>query len=92
MTTVVDYFRSSVAVPGPEVTALAGLSARTGASLVTGVIERDGSCLYEDSGDDPFRGGSVIVGPLGDVLAGPLRTGEGLSVDERPQDGVTFRR
>ncbi|MEV6876574.1 carbon-nitrogen hydrolase family protein [Amycolatopsis sp. NPDC051128] len=223
----VRYFRSSVTVPGPEVTALAGLSARTGASLVAGVIERDGStlystvvfldpvlglvakhrklvptarerlvwgrgdgstlpvvptaaglagaaicwenhmpllraamyakgveiwcaptvddrdvwqasmrhianegrcfvisaCPYETSGDDPFRGGSVIVGPLGDVLAGPLHGSEGLltatidledvvaarhsldvsghyarpdvfalTVDERPQDGVTFLR
>src|SRR4051812_36169681 len=42
----VAYFRSSVAVPGPETTALAGLAARTGASLVVGVIERDGSTLY----------------------------------------------
>ncbi|WP_332845818.1 nitrilase-related carbon-nitrogen hydrolase [Amycolatopsis mongoliensis] len=81
------------------------------------------ACPYESEGDDPFRGGSVIVGPLGDVLAGPLRDGEGLitasidreeivaarksldvsghyarpdvfalTVDERPQDGVTFLR
>ena len=34
----VRYFGESVTVPGPEVTALAGLSARTGASLVVGVI------------------------------------------------------
>ncbi|MEV6622845.1 carbon-nitrogen hydrolase family protein [Amycolatopsis sp. NPDC051106] len=223
----VGYFRASISVPGPETTALAGLAARTGASLVVGVIERDGStlystavfldphlglvakhrklvptererlfwgrgdgstlpavptaaglagaaicwenhlpllraamyakgveiwcaptaddrdvwqasmrhiadegrcfvisaCPYESEGDDPFRGGSVIVGPLGDVLAGPLRDGEGLitaeidleeivaarksldvsghyarpdvfalTVDERPQDGVTFLR
>ncbi|MBU5236527.1 nitrilase-related carbon-nitrogen hydrolase, partial [Vibrio cholerae] len=33
-------------VPGPETEALAGLSARTGASLVLGVIERSGSTLY----------------------------------------------
>jgi nitrilase len=81
------------------------------------------ACPYETSGDDPFRGGSVIVGPLGDVLAGPLHGSEGLltatidledvvaarhsldvsghyarpdvfalTVDERPQDGVTFLR
>ncbi|MBE1497560.1 nitrilase [Amycolatopsis lexingtonensis] len=223
----VDYFAASVAVPGREVSALAGLAARTGTSLVAGVIERAGSTLYstavfldpalglvakhrklvptarerlawgrgdgstlpavptaaglagaaicwenhmplfraamyakgveiwcaptaddrdvwqasmrhiadegrcfvvsacpfETSGEDPFRGGSVIVGPLGDVLAGPLRDAEGLitaeidladivaarqsldvsghyarpdvfslTVDERPQDGVTFLR
>lgn len=222
-----EYFHAAVAVPGPETRALAGLAARTGASLVVGVIERDGStlystavfldpslglvakhrklvptererlfwgrgdgstlpavptaaglagaaicwenhmpllraamyakgveiwcaptaddrdvwqasmrhladegrcfvisaCPYEAGGDDPFRGGSVIVGPLGDVLSGPLRDAEGLitaeidreeivtarksldvsghyarpdvfalTVDERPQDGVTFRR
>lgn len=181
-----EYFRAAVAVPGPETTALAGLAARTGASLVVGVIERDGStlystavffdpdlglvakhrklvptererlfwgrgdgstlpavptaaglagaaicwenhmpllraamytkgveiwcaptaddrdvwqasmrhiadegrcfvisaCPYEAEGDDPFRGGSVIVGPLGDVLAGPLREAEGLITAE----------
>jgi nitrilase len=36
------------------------------------------ACPYESSGEDPFRGGSVIVGPLGDVLAGPLRDTEGV--------------
>ncbi|WP_328646671.1 carbon-nitrogen hydrolase family protein [Amycolatopsis sp. NBC_00348] len=191
-----DYFRASVTVPGPETRALAGLSARTGASLVVGVIERDGStlystvvfldpslglvgkhrklvptarerlvwgrgdgstlpaiptaaglagaaicwenhmpllraamyakgvelwcaptaddrdvwqasmrhiadegrcfvisaCLYEDSGDDPFRGGSVIVGPTGDVLAGPLRTGEGLITAEIDLEDVVTAR
>ncbi|MDS0137906.1 MULTISPECIES: carbon-nitrogen hydrolase family protein [unclassified Amycolatopsis] len=224
-TPFVEYFHAAVTVPGPEVAELAGLAARTGASLVVGVIERAGStlystvvfldpalglvgqhrklvptarerlvwgrgdgsmlpvvptaagragaaicwenhmpllraamyakgveiwcaptaddrdvwqasmrhvadegrcfvvsaCPYEGEGDDPFRGGSVIVGPLGDVLAGPLRGTEGLitaeidlaeivaarhsldvsghyarpdvfslTVDERPQDGVTF--
>ncbi|WNV87526.1 carbon-nitrogen hydrolase family protein [Umezawaea sp. Da 62-37] len=219
------YFGQAVAVPGPEIEALADLSARTGASLLVGVVERAGSTLYstvvfldpdrgftgkhrklvptererlvwgrgdgstlpvvataagragaaicwenhmpllraamyakgieiwcaptaddrdvwqasmrhiadegrcfvisacpfETGGEDPFRGGSVIVGPLGDVLAGPLRDREGLvtakiditeiiaarrsldvsghyarpdvfalTVDERPQDGVTF--
>jgi nitrilase len=42
----VEYFGSSITVPGPEVTALAGLAARTGASLVAGVIERDGSTPF----------------------------------------------
>ena len=191
-----EYFRSSVAVPGPETTALAGLAARTGASLVVGVIERDGStlystavffdpdlglvakhrklvptarerlfwgrgdgstlpaiptaaglagaaicwenhmpllraamyakgveiwcaptaddrdvwqasmrhiadegrcfvisaCPYETEGDDPFRGGSVIVGPLGDVLAGPLRDGEGLITAEIDLEEIVAAR
>jgi nitrilase len=39
-------FAAAVAVPGPEVDVLAGLSARTGASLVVGVVERAGSTLY----------------------------------------------
>lgn len=40
------YFAEAIDVPGAEVEALAGLSARTGASLVVGVIERAGSTLY----------------------------------------------
>ena len=40
------YFANAVDVPGAETEALAGLSARTGASLVLGVIERAGSTLY----------------------------------------------
>jgi nitrilase len=192
----VRYFGASVAVPGPEVTELAGLAARTGASLVVGVIERDGStlystavfldpalglvakhrklvptarerlvwgrgdgstlpvvptaaglagaaicwenhmpllraamyakgveiwcaptvddrdvwqasmrhiadegrcfvisaCPYETDGDDPFRGGSVIAGPLGDVLAGPLRDAEGLITAEIDLDDVVAAR
>lgn len=40
------YFAAAIDVPGPEVAVLAGLSARTGASLVVGVIERAGSTLY----------------------------------------------
>nr|UQM69626.1 nitrilase [Brenneria goodwinii] len=40
------YFDNAIAVPGAETEALAGLSARTGASLVVGVIERSGSSLY----------------------------------------------
>jgi len=40
------YFEAAVDVPGPETEELAALSARTGASLVVGVIERDGSTLY----------------------------------------------
>ncbi|MGC7100448.1 carbon-nitrogen hydrolase family protein [Amycolatopsis lurida] len=176
------YFEQAVEVPGPEIEALAGLSARTGATLVAGVVERDGStlyctavfldpvtgyagkhrklvptmrerlvwgrgdgstlpvvptaaglagaalcwenylpllraamyakgvriwcaptvddreawrstmrhiaaegrcfvvsaCPYESEGDDPFAGGSLIAGPSGDVLAGPLLDAEGL--------------
>lgn len=192
----VRYFGSAVTIPGPETSALAGLAARTGASLVVGVIERDGStlystavfldpdlglvakhrklvptarerlfwgrgdgstlpavptaaglagaaicwenhmpllraamyakgveiwcaptaddrdvwqasmrhiadegrcfvisaCPYETAGDDPFRGGSVIVGPLGDVLAGPLRDGEGLITAEIDLDEIVAAR
>jgi nitrilase len=40
------YFANAIDVPGPETEALAGLSARTGANLVIGVIERAGSTLY----------------------------------------------
>lgn len=40
------YFANAIEVPGVETQALAGLSARTGASLVLGVIERSGSTLY----------------------------------------------
>ena len=40
------YFAGAVDVPGAEVDALAGLSQRTGASLVVGVVERGGSTLY----------------------------------------------
>ncbi|MDR8384021.1 Nitrilase cyanide hydratase and apolipoprotein n-acyltransferase [Pseudomonas sp. E141] len=40
------YFANAIDVPGSETEALAGFSARTGASLVVGVIERDGSTLY----------------------------------------------
>ena len=40
------YFANAIDVPGAETEALAGLSARTGASLVLGVIERSGSTLY----------------------------------------------
>ena len=40
------YFANAIDVPGVETKALAGLSARTGASLVLGVIERSGSTLY----------------------------------------------
>ncbi|MGW4523041.1 carbon-nitrogen hydrolase family protein [Amycolatopsis sp. NPDC004378] len=190
------YFRAAVDVPGPEVKELAALSSRTGASLVAGVIERDGStlystavfldphlglvgkhrklvptererlvwgrgdgstlpvvptaaglagaaicwenhmpllraamyakgveiwcaptaddrdvwqasmrhiadegrcfvvsaCLYESAGEDPFRGGSVIVGPLGEVLAGPLRDGEGLITAEIDLEEIVTAR
>ncbi len=191
-----EYFHAAVAVPGPETTALAGLAARTGATLVAGVIERDGStlystavfldpdlglvgkhrklvptarervfwgrgdgstlpaiptaaglagaaicwenhmpllraamyakgvqlwcaptaddrdvwqasmrhiadegrcfvisaCPYESTGDDLFRGGSVIVGPTGDVLAGPLRDAEGLITAEIDLDELVVAR
>ncbi|WP_300627977.1 carbon-nitrogen hydrolase family protein [Pseudomonas sp.] len=40
------YFANAIDVPGSETDALAGLSTRTGASLVLGVIERSGSTLY----------------------------------------------
>ncbi|WP_055136790.1 carbon-nitrogen hydrolase family protein [Pseudomonas corrugata] len=40
------YFANAIEVSGIETEALAGLSARTGASLVLGVIERAGSTLY----------------------------------------------
>jgi len=40
------YFANAIDVPGVETEALAGLSARTGASVVLGVIERAGSTLY----------------------------------------------
>jgi nitrilase len=40
------YFANAIDVPGVETEALEGLSARTGASLVLGVIERSGSTLY----------------------------------------------
>jgi nitrilase len=51
------YFGNAVDLPGPETKALAALSARTGASLVVGVIERDGSTLYCTAVFfDPVRG------------------------------------
>ncbi|KAJ9454720.1 Nitrilase [Diplonema papillatum] len=40
------YYENAVDVPGPETDALAQLSARTGAALVVGVVERDGHTLY----------------------------------------------
>ncbi|MDB6141259.1 MAG: Nitrilase [Pseudomonas sp.] len=40
------YFANAIDVPGAETEALAELSARTGASLVLGVIERSGNTLY----------------------------------------------
>lgn len=40
------YFEQSITVPGSEIAELTGLGARTGAVLVVGVIERDGSTLY----------------------------------------------
>jgi nitrilase len=40
------YFDNAIDAPGSETEALAGLSHRTGASLVIGVIERGGNTLY----------------------------------------------
>ncbi|NVZ63964.1 carbon-nitrogen hydrolase family protein [Pseudomonas gingeri] len=40
------YHANAIDVPGPETEALCGLSARTGANLVLGVIERSGHTLY----------------------------------------------
>lgn len=41
-----QYYSQAITIPGEETDALAGLSARTGASLVVGVIEKDGTTLY----------------------------------------------
>ena len=40
------YYANAVDLDGPELAELAGLSARTGATLVLGVIERAGSSLF----------------------------------------------
>ncbi len=40
------YYGNAIDMDGPELAALAGLSARTGAALVVGVIERAGSSLF----------------------------------------------
>lgn len=40
------YYANAIDVPGAETEELAALSQRTGASIVIGVIERDGSTLY----------------------------------------------
>lgn len=40
------YHAAAVDVPGPETDELAALAARTGATIVVGVIERGGSTLY----------------------------------------------
>jgi nitrilase len=40
------YYQNAIDVPGPETEALRGLSRRTRASLVVGVIERGGNTLY----------------------------------------------
>jgi nitrilase len=51
------YFAGAVDIPGAEVDALTGLSQRTGASLVVGVVERGGSTLYCTAlFFDPHRG------------------------------------
>lgn len=41
-----DYYNAAVSLDGPEITALALLSARTGATLVVGLIERAGASLF----------------------------------------------
>ncbi len=41
-----DYFKAAITLDGPEIAALAGLSTRTGATLVTGLIERAGGSLF----------------------------------------------
>ncbi len=40
------YFDNAIDLDGPEIAELAGLSSRTGATLVVGVIERAGSSLF----------------------------------------------
>jgi len=44
--TYARYFENAVDLDGPEVAELAAMSARTGATLVVGVVERAGSSLY----------------------------------------------
>ena len=44
--TFAAYHANAIDLDGPEVAALAGLSRRTGAALVSGVIERAGATLY----------------------------------------------
>ncbi|WP_336369428.1 carbon-nitrogen hydrolase family protein [Rahnella perminowiae] len=44
--TYARYYDNAIDVPGPETDELAGLSQRTGANLVIGVIEREGNTLY----------------------------------------------
>jgi len=41
-----QYYQNAIDIDGEECQALAGLSARTGADLVVGAIERDGNTLY----------------------------------------------
>ncbi len=52
--------------------------------------------VHPVQGDDPdsvlIAGGSVIVGPLGTVLAGPLRDGEGILRAELDLDDLTRAR
>jgi nitrilase len=38
--------------------------------------------LTADDGGVLINGGSTIISPLGEILAGPLRTGEGILVAE----------
>ncbi|MDC6132390.1 carbon-nitrogen hydrolase family protein, partial [Burkholderia gladioli] len=55
------YHDNAIDVPGPETEALAELSARTGASLVIGVIERAGATLYCTA---------LFLDPVGGLVAG----------------------
>lgn len=41
-----EYYKQAIELPGPEISQLEGLSKRTGAMIVAGVIERGGSTLY----------------------------------------------
>jgi nitrilase len=41
-----DYYRAAITLDGPEIAALAALSARTKATLVVGLIERAGASLH----------------------------------------------
>lgn len=41
-----DYYANAVDLDGPEIAELAGLSTRTGAHIVIGVIERSGASLF----------------------------------------------
>src|SRR3569623_1210884 len=84
------YYDNAVDMDGAELDALAGLSTRTGATLVLGVL---GSAAEQWDADRPLiGGGSMIVGPLGDVLAGPLERDTGLLTAEIDTDELIRAR